>query len=134
MSTATSSTELQFVRPCKHGAEPGTNPAHADDHIDVFLDTFRMDHDIALARRLEVEPYTLPLADLLLTKLQIFRLNEKDVRDVITLLVDAEVGEHDGPGMINAEYIARLCADDWVCSTTSPRTCNASMKTPPRSP
>ncbi len=103
---------LQFVRPCEHGARPA-NPAHAEDHIDVFLDTFRMDHDIALARRLEIEPYTLSLSDLLLTKLQIFRLNDKDVRDMVTLLGDAEVGDEDAPGTINGRYIARLCADDW---------------------
>ena len=81
VSTATANRELQFVRPCAHGRGPGLGHAHADDHVDVFLDTFRMDHDIALARRLEIEPYTVSLSDLLLTKLQIFRLEEKDLRD-----------------------------------------------------
>jgi hypothetical protein len=113
VSTETGSAELQFVRPCKHGGGPGTHPAHVDDHIDVFLDTFRMDHDIALARRLQIEPYTVSLSDLLLTKLQIFRLNEKDVRDIVTLLSDVEVGEEDAPGLINRQYIGKLCADDW---------------------
>lgn len=113
VSTATANRELQFVRPCAHGRGPGTSHAHADDHVDVFLDTFRMDHDIALARRLEIEPYTVSLSDLLLTKLQIFRLEEKDLRDIVTLLGDAEVGEKDTPGLINGRYIGRLCADDW---------------------
>jgi hypothetical protein len=113
VSTATSNAELQFVRPCKHDGEPGAERTHADDHVDVFLDTFRMDHDIALARRLEIEPYTVSLSDLLLTKLQIFRLNEKDTSDIVTLLADAEVGAQDGPGMIDGGYIGRLCADDW---------------------
>jgi hypothetical protein len=113
VSTATAKAELQFVRPCAHGGGPGTGRAHADDHIDVFLDTFRMDHDIALARRLEIEPYTLSLSDLLLTKLQIFRLNEKDLRDIVTLLADTEVGEQDAPGVADARYIGKLCADDW---------------------
>ena len=110
---ATSNAELQFVRPCRHGSGPGPGPAHADDHIDVFLDTFRMDHEIALARRLDVEPYTLFLSDLLLTKLQIFRLNDKDLRDIVTLLADAEVGAEERPGVIDARYIGSLCADDW---------------------
>ena len=113
VSAATSNAELQFVRPCRHGGGPGTDRAHADDHIDVFLGTFRMDHEIALAGRLEIEPYTVSLSDLLLTKLQIFRLNEKDLRDIVTLLDDAEVGEADSPGVIDAHYIGRLCADDW---------------------
>jgi hypothetical protein len=113
VSTATANAALQFVRPCRHGGGPGAEPAHADDHIDVFLDTFRMDHDIALARRLQIEPYTLSLSDLLLTKLQIFRLNEKDLRDIVTLLADTEVGQDDGPGAIDSRYVGRLCAGDW---------------------
>ena len=113
VSTATANAALQFVRPCRHGGEPATGRAHDDDHIDIFLNTFRMDHDIALARRLQIEPYTLSLSDLLLTKLQIFRLNEKDLRDIVTLLADTEVGENDGPGAIDSRYVGRLCAGDW---------------------
>jgi hypothetical protein len=113
VSTATANSELQFVRPCRHGGGPGTAPAHADDHIDVFLDTFRMDHDIVLAKRLQIEPYTVSLGDLLLTKLQIFKLNEKDLRDIVTLLGDFDVGEEDAPGVINGRYIGELCAGDW---------------------
>ena len=112
VSTATAAAALQFVRPCEHDGGQGTQPVHADDHIDVFLDTFRMDHDIALARRLRIEPYTVSLSDLLLTKLQIFRLNEKDVRDIVTLLADAEVGDG-APGTIDGRYIGKLCGDDW---------------------
>ena len=113
VSTATSNAELQFARPCMHGSGPDSGPAHTDDHIDVFLDSFRMDHEIALAKRLGVEPYTLSLSDLLLTKLQIFKLNEKDLRDILTMFTDAEVGEQEAPGVIDGGYIASLCADDW---------------------
>ena len=113
VSTATANAELQFVRPCAHGDGSATAPPHADDHVDVFLDTFRMDHNIALARRLDIEPYTVSLSDLLLTKLQIFRLEEKDMRDIVTLLGDVAVGEEDEPGVIDGRYIGRLCADDW---------------------
>jgi hypothetical protein len=113
VSTATANGELQFVRPCKHGGGLEGDRAHPDDHVDVFLGTFRMDHEISLERRLEIEPYTLSLADLLLTKLQIFRLNEKDLRDIVTILADTEVGEQDGPGMIDVGYIGKLCGEDW---------------------
>lgn len=113
VSTATSNAELQFVRPCTHAGGAGAGPAHADDHVDVFLGAFRMDHDIALAGRLEIEPYTVSLSDLMLTKLQIFRLEEKDLRDIVTLLGDSGVGDEDGPGVINARYIGELCANDW---------------------
>ena len=101
------------MRPCRHREGPGTDAAHSDDHVDVFLDHFRMDHHIDLARRLQIEPYTISLSDLLLTKLQIFRLNEKDLRDIVTLLADVEVSDEDAPGTIDGSYIGRLCADDW---------------------
>src|SRR5664280_3509007 len=57
VSTATSAAELQFVRPCAHDRERAAGRAHADDHVDVFIDTFRMDHIIPLTQRLEIEPY-----------------------------------------------------------------------------
>jgi hypothetical protein len=111
VSAATANAELQFVRPCEHGGK--AEPAHSDDHVDVFLGTFRMDHEISLEQRLELEPYTLSLSDLLLTKLQIFRLTEKDLRDIVTILADTEVGQQDGPGAIKASYIGKLCGEDW---------------------
>jgi hypothetical protein len=110
---ATGSSQLQFVRPCAHPGASGAGAAHVDDHVDLFLDTVRMDHDLALAGRLEIEPYSVSLSDLLLSKLQIFRLELKDLRDIVTLLGDADVRERDAPGVINAAYIGRLCADDW---------------------
>ena len=82
-------------------------------HIDVFLDHFDMDHDWDLSPRLAVEEYTLPLSDLLLMKLQICKINEKDVKDIITMVKDSEIGEEDTSNVINLEYIAEKCSDDW---------------------
>src|ERR1700749_1824674 len=61
---------------------------------------------------MNVFPLPLPPADLLLTKLQIVRLNEKDRNDSYALLLALEVGSHDG-GALNAAWVARLCARDW---------------------
>ncbi|MGH3047939.1 MAG: hypothetical protein ACRDNC_13220 [Gaiellaceae bacterium] len=80
--------------------------------VDVFVGTFRMSHAIPLEGRIEFEPGTLPLADLLLTKLQIAELNEKDVRDALALLHGHPVDEEDGAS-VNAARIAELCAADW---------------------
>jgi len=55
------------------------------DHIDVFLDSIRMDHDIDFRDRLDINTYAIDPADLFLSTLQIVNLNEKDVHDVITL-------------------------------------------------
>jgi hypothetical protein len=80
--------------------------------IDVFVGSFQMCHKIPITERIELEPVTVPLAELLLTKFQIVELNEKDQRDIFALLHEHEVGEGDAE-MINAAYIARLCAVDW---------------------
>jgi hypothetical protein len=106
---ATGGTQARFMRPCVHD---GT-PVHEDDHVDVFLDTFVMDHTIDLRPRLDIEPYTIPLSDLLLTKLQIFESDLRDLRDAVTILKDRALGWEDEPGVINAAYISRLCASDW---------------------
>jgi hypothetical protein len=83
-----------------------------DRQVDVLVGTFRMSHEIPLGKRLELEPVTIPLAELLLTKLQIIELNEKDVRDSLALLHDHPVEESDGDS-VNAAHVAKLCAADW---------------------
>jgi hypothetical protein len=81
--------------------------------VDVFLDVFEMCHRFDLKRRLEIDRQTIPLADLLATKLQIIQTNEKDVRDIICIMMDYEVGDSDAQETINGEYLARLCSEDW---------------------
>ena len=80
--------------------------------VDVFVGAFAMSHRIPIGERLELEPHTLPLAELLLTKLQIAELNEKDVRDGLALVHGHAVGESD-EDTINSGRIAKLCASDW---------------------
>lgn len=83
-----------------------------DRQVDVLVGSFRMSHQIPFGDRLALEPVTVPLAELLLTKLQIVELNEKDVRDAFALLHDHPVEERDGDA-INGAHIARLCSSDW---------------------
>ncbi len=81
--------------------------------VDVFVGQFHMCHSIPFAaQRLPLDPLTLPLAELLLTKMQIVQMNEKDVRDLCALLLDHPFGEGDAE-MFNLPYLAKLCADDW---------------------
>jgi hypothetical protein len=80
--------------------------------VDVFVGSFQMSHRIPLDERLEVDPVSIPLGELLLTKLQIAELNEKDVRDALALLEGHAVGDEDGE-TVNAGRIAALCAADW---------------------
>ncbi|HFD40713.1 MAG TPA: hypothetical protein ENJ31_12800 [Anaerolineae bacterium] len=85
--------------------------------IDIFIGDFTMCHTLPLADRLPIEPLTIPLAELFLSKAQIVELNRKDVLDLLTLLLDHEVGPGDEE-MINSDLIAKLCAKDWGLYTT----------------
>jgi hypothetical protein len=80
--------------------------------VDVFVGSFRMCHQIPFGDRLRPGEPTVPLAELLLTKLQIIQLNEKDVRDTVLLFHGHDVADHDQDA-VNADRIAELCAEDW---------------------
>jgi hypothetical protein len=79
--------------------------------VDVFLDVFEMCHKIDLSERLRIPGETIPLADLLLCKLQVIETNEKELRDVLALLVDHDFSEDDSG--INVTYLSDLAARDW---------------------
>jgi hypothetical protein len=80
--------------------------------IDIFLDVFEMCHKFDFRDRIDLDKYTIPLADLLMTKLQIVKINEKDIRDTIAILADHEFGDKNND-MIDLDYIAKLCSEDW---------------------
>jgi hypothetical protein len=98
--------------------------------LEVFVGTFVMCHELPLAERLDFEPETLPLAELLLTKLQIVELNEKDMADMHSLLITHDVGAVDGEE-INSGRIAALCANDWGLHHTVTRTLARLREDPP---
>ncbi len=79
--------------------------------LDVFIEQFRMCHEIDLKRRLEVDETTLPLADLMLTKLQVAELTEKDIRDCVALALDHEFTDTDAG--INVTRICEIASNDW---------------------
>jgi hypothetical protein len=81
--------------------------------VDVLVDHVEMCHDLVFAERIERMPLTLDPTDLLLSKLQIVELNEKDVQDVAYLLGAFPVADGDEPGTIGLERIRSVVADDW---------------------
>ncbi|MFX1519846.1 MAG: hypothetical protein ACFFCD_07990 [Promethearchaeota archaeon] len=101
VAIATSGQQMQFYK------------EDLEDHVDVFLDTFRMEHDVVLKERLTLEDYTISISDILITKLQIYTINEKDLRDILTIVKDVPLGEEDKSGVINVKYVAQLCSRDW---------------------
>jgi Uncharacterised nucleotidyltransferase len=79
--------------------------------VDIFIDVFKMSHVIDLRGRLDGDGPCASPADLLLSKLQIYEVNRKDLVDVMALMLDHPVGS--GPDEIDASYIARIVANDW---------------------
>ena len=88
-------------------------------HVDVFYEKLDFCHAIYWKDRLEADSPTIPLAELLLEKMQIVQINEKDVIDTIMLLLEHPLGDNDNE-TINIKRVAMLCASDWgLWRTTS---------------
>jgi hypothetical protein len=79
--------------------------------VDIFIDVFKMSHVIDLRGHLDDDGPCCRPADLLLSKLQIFEVNRKDLVDVIALLLDHPIGS--GEEEIDAAYLARIMSNDW---------------------
>ena len=89
--------------------------------IDVMLDRLQMSHELELAERIERIPLTIDVGDLLLSKLQIFELNDKDVHDILHLLSCYPVAEGDQPRTIGLDRIGELVGSDWGWWRTTTR-------------
>jgi len=81
-------------------------------HVDVFYEKLDFCHAIYWENRLEVDAPTIPLAEMLLEKMQIVQINEKDIIDTIMLLMEHSLGDVDEE-TINIKRIAELCSTDW---------------------
>ena len=87
-------------------------------HVDIFFDKLEFSHDIIFCTksresRLSLDSPTITLADIILGKIQIHEINEKDIKDIIVLLRGHRIRNEDQREIINAKYIAQLLADDW---------------------
>ena len=86
---------------------------NSDRRIDILVGDFEMCHKLPLEdQRLDLDPVTIPLAELLLSKAQIVQLNRKDAMDILSLLLNNELGR-DTEGKIGLDRVAQLCSQDW---------------------
>ena len=81
-------------------------------HVDIFYEKLDFCHAIYWKDRLEVDSPTIPLTELLLEKMQIVQINEKDIIDTIMLLLEHTLGDTDKE-TINIKLAAQLCANEW---------------------
>ena len=102
-----------------HGAQR-LNFRHPDGRwpIDVIVDELRMSHRIDLRGRINGAGPTLFLADLLLTKLQIWEINSKDLGDIVCLLADHALADRETVEVVDRRRIVGLARTDWgLCHT-----------------
>jgi hypothetical protein len=88
--------------------------------VDVLFDRLDMCHRIEFGDRLAAATPTLPLAELLLSKLQVVKINRKDILDAMILLAEHPLGPDDGAsdarhglGTINVPRILSHTSNDW---------------------
>ncbi|MFN5060130.1 MAG: hypothetical protein ACK5GU_09450 [Chloroflexota bacterium] len=84
---------------------------HCDAYqIDVFVGEFAMCHRLPLT--FDAHPYTVAVAELLLTKLQIIELNPKDAHDGCALLHELQLGTSPEQQSTRVR-IGQICGNDW---------------------
>ncbi|MGP8159988.1 MAG: hypothetical protein ACLQGJ_02020 [Candidatus Dormibacteria bacterium] len=88
--------------------------------VDVVIDELIMSHKLDLRERLGGPAPTLTLADLLLSKLQVWEINSKDLGDALCLLADHGVNEDDADKEgVSLPRLRRVLGGDWgFCHTT----------------
>lgn len=79
--------------------------------VDVLVDRLDMCHSLVFADRLALDRPTLPLAELLLSKLQIVKINRKDLLDTLILMAEHPLTPDDAG--INVARVTSLTSTDW---------------------
>jgi hypothetical protein len=109
----------------RHNALFGAKQAYFVDvarnrPVDVLVDNLVMCHRFDFGDRLSKSSPTLPLAELLLSKLQVVKINRKDVLDALVLLAEHPLAQDDGApdsrhglGAINVPRIVSFTSNDW---------------------
>jgi hypothetical protein len=88
-----------------------------DIEIDVFVDDLDFNHLVPLKGRLDEHPLSIPLDELILSKLQVVRPTAGDHKDLFALLAVHDITREGHPKtkseIINATHIAKILSHDW---------------------
>jgi len=80
--------------------------------IDVMVNQLNMCHVLDFRAGFARQPFTIDAVDVLLSKLQIVELNEKDAHDIVHLLAGLPVGSGD-QAAIDTDRFGKLLGADW---------------------
>jgi hypothetical protein len=79
--------------------------------IDIFLDDFEMCHKFDFRQGLSNPGLTLPLTDLVMSKLQVVEITDKEYKDLLAAFRD--FGAAADESAINVVRLAEICSKDW---------------------
>jgi hypothetical protein len=87
-------------------------------NVDIFFDSLHFSHDVPFGTdpkkgRILLDYPTISPTDLLLEKLQIHSISEKDLKDIIVLIRAHELKNNDDSNGINMKHVAAMLSDDW---------------------
>jgi hypothetical protein len=87
--------------------------------VDIVIDELTMSHRLDLRGRLDGPEPTISLADLLLTKLQVWEINRKDLGDTVCLLADHGLDQSTSDAdQISLSRVTAVLGSDWgFCHT-----------------
>jgi hypothetical protein len=80
--------------------------------IDVMVDRLSMCHVLDFRPSFDRQPFTIDAVDVLLSKLQIVELNEKDLRDIVHMLAALPLGGG-AQASIDTDRFGKLLGADW---------------------
>ena len=97
------------------GREIYVDPRAQRHSVDIFYDKLDFCHPVEFKGRLDLDSPTIPLTDIVLEKLQIVEINEKDLKDLMIMFLEHPVNASANAGReeIDADYIAKRFAGDW---------------------
>ncbi len=83
------------------------------EKLEVFVDELDFCHKIDLRERFVIDYPTISVSDLLLSKMQIVKISEKDLQDLSVLIIEHELSDNEQKDSINIKYIAKLLSKNW---------------------
>jgi hypothetical protein len=90
--------------------------------IDIYFGRLRFNHEVPSPYFDRDNQYTLPITQLLLSKLAIVELNEKDKIDIISILAEHELGDSKGKEILQTRILKKVWCRGWKSWGTA-RTC-----------
>jgi len=99
-----------------------------EDICDINYDCIAYNHKINIKKRLLIDEITIPLAELLLSKLQAVEIALQDISDLQALILEHNFANNIDGDKINISLITKLCGIDWGLEKTVKKNIESLLK------